>query len=59
VLIRQTRSVVTASVLLHRDEVEIADLGFADLGFADQSHLCRVIRSETGLTPSALRRALA
>jgi AraC-like DNA-binding protein len=31
----------------------------ADLGFADQSHLCRVIRSETGHTPSALRRALA
>jgi AraC-like DNA-binding protein len=30
----------------------------ADLGFADQSHLCRVIRSETGTTPSALRRAL-
>jgi AraC-like DNA-binding protein len=55
VLIWQTRSVVTASVLLHRDEVEIAD----DLGFADQSHLCHVIRSETGHTPSALRRALA
>lgn len=31
----------------------------ADVGFADQSHLCRVIRSETGHTPSALRRALA
>lgn len=31
----------------------------ADLGFADQSHLCRVIRSETRHTPSALRRALA
>ena len=30
----------------------------ADLGFADQSHLCRVVRSETGETPSALRRAL-
>jgi AraC-like DNA-binding protein len=29
-----------------------------DLGFADQSHLCRVIRSETGSTPSALREAL-
>ena len=29
-----------------------------DLGFADQSHLCRVIRAETGQTPSALRRAL-
>ena len=31
----------------------------ADIGFADQSHLCRVIRSETGQTPSALRAALA
>ena len=31
----------------------------ADLGFADQSHLCRVIRAETGRTPSALRRAFA
>jgi AraC-like DNA-binding protein len=27
----------------------------ADLEFADQSHLCRVIRSETGSTPSSLR----
>ena len=31
----------------------------SDLGFADQSHLCRVIRAETGRTPSALRSALA
>jgi hypothetical protein len=31
----------------------------ADLGFADQSHVCCVIRSETGHTPSALRRAPA
>jgi AraC-like DNA-binding protein len=31
----------------------------ADLGFADQSHLCRVVRAETGGTPTALRRALA
>jgi AraC-like DNA-binding protein len=31
----------------------------ADLGFADQSHLCRVVRGETGGTPTALRRALA
>lgn len=30
----------------------------AELGFADQSHLCRVVRSETGLTPSALRRVI-
>jgi AraC-like DNA-binding protein len=31
----------------------------ADLGFADQSHLTRVVREETGHTPSALRAALA
>jgi AraC-like DNA-binding protein len=31
----------------------------AELGFADQSHLTRVVRSETGRTPAALRRALA
>jgi AraC-like DNA-binding protein len=30
----------------------------ADLGFSDQSHLCRVVRSETGSTPSSLRAAL-
>jgi AraC-like DNA-binding protein len=36
------------------------DLGrlAADVGFADQSHLCRVIRRETGHTPAALRSAL-
>jgi AraC-like DNA-binding protein len=31
----------------------------ADLGFADQSHLCRVVREETGRTPTALRNALS
>jgi AraC-like DNA-binding protein len=31
----------------------------ADLGFADQAHLCRVVRDETGRTPSSLRDALA
>jgi AraC-like DNA-binding protein len=30
----------------------------ADVGFADQSHLCRVLRAETGWPPSALRRAV-
>jgi AraC-like DNA-binding protein len=30
-----------------------------DLGSADQSHLCRVIRQETGRPPSALRHILA
>jgi AraC-like DNA-binding protein len=31
----------------------------AELGFSDQSHLCRVIRDETGQTPGALRAAIA
>ena len=31
----------------------------ADLGFADQSHLCRVLRGETGRSPSALREVVA
>jgi AraC-like DNA-binding protein len=31
----------------------------ADLGFADQGHLTRVVRAETGTTPSALRAALS
>jgi AraC-like DNA-binding protein len=39
-------------------EVDLARLA-ADTGFADQGHLCRVIRQETGRTPSALRNALA
>jgi AraC-like DNA-binding protein len=38
-------------------ETDLAALA-ADLGFADQSHLCRVLRSETGSVPSALRRLL-
>jgi AraC-like DNA-binding protein len=39
-------------------EQDLARLA-ADLGFVDQSHLCRVLRGETGRTPSALRHALA
>jgi AraC-like DNA-binding protein len=31
----------------------------AEVGFTDQSHLCRVVRSEAGGTPGALRAALA
>ena len=42
---------------LGEGEVNLARLA-ADLGFADQSHLCRVVRAETGRTPSMLRRAL-
>jgi AraC-like DNA-binding protein len=48
------------SVLEHLagGERDLARLA-ADLGFADQSHLTRVVRRETGQTPSALRLALA
>jgi AraC-like DNA-binding protein len=31
----------------------------AETGFADQSHLCRVLRRETGRTPAAVRDAIA
>jgi methylphosphotriester-DNA--protein-cysteine methyltransferase len=41
-----------------RAGAELAALA-ADLGFADQSHLCRVLRDETGHAPSTLRRMLA
>jgi AraC-like DNA-binding protein len=29
------------------------------VGFVDQSYMCRVLRAETGHSPSALRAALA
>jgi AraC-like DNA-binding protein len=48
----------TALERLADGERDLARLA-ADLGFADQSHLCRVMRIETGRTPSALRQALA
>jgi AraC-like DNA-binding protein len=38
-------------------EEDLARLA-ADVGLADQSHLCRVVRKETGHVPSALRAAL-
>jgi AraC-like DNA-binding protein len=38
-------------------ESDLARLA-GDLGFSDQSHLCRVLREETGATPSALSRLL-
>jgi AraC-like DNA-binding protein len=38
-------------------EQQLAQLA-TDVGFVDQSHFCRVVRSETGHTPSTLRRAL-
>jgi AraC-like DNA-binding protein len=48
-------------IVLERLAAGDGDLGrlAADTGFADQSHLCRVVRAETGSTPRALRAALA
>jgi AraC-like DNA-binding protein len=43
---------------LAQGERDLARLA-ADLGFADQSHLCRVVRDETGSPPAALRRAVS
>jgi AraC-like DNA-binding protein len=48
----------TALERLADGERDLARLA-ADVGFADQSHLCRVVRAETGRTPGALRAALA
>jgi AraC-like DNA-binding protein len=39
-------------------ETQLARLA-AELGFADQSHLCGVLRKQTGHTPTALRKLLA
>jgi AraC-like DNA-binding protein len=55
------RKRLRARVALERlagGEHDLARLA-ADTGFADQSHLTRVLRDETGRTPSALRAALA
>jgi AraC-like DNA-binding protein len=51
---------VTGDGREHPTEVVRRDLArvAADLGLTDQSHLCRVLRSETGVVPSALRRLL-
>jgi AraC-like DNA-binding protein len=48
----------TALERLAGGERELARLA-ADVGFADQAHLTRVLRAETGTTPSALRAALS
>lgn len=54
---RMRLRVRTALERLGGGERDLARLA-ADTGFADQSHLCRVVRDETGETPAALRRAL-
>jgi AraC-like DNA-binding protein len=48
----------TALERLAAGEEDLARVA-ADAGFADQSHFSRVVREETGHTPSALRRALS
>jgi AraC-like DNA-binding protein len=67
-LSRSFRAVTGVTISRHRMRLRVRDAleqlagGAKSLaqvaaaaGFADQSHLCRVIREETGLTPSALR----
>lgn len=44
-----------AASLLVSSSMPLADVAL-DAGFADQSHLCRVFRSEMGMTPSRFRR---
>ncbi len=55
---RMRLRVRTSLERLAAGERDLARLA-ADVGFADQSHLCRVVRDETGETPSALRALLA
>ncbi|HEY7074868.1 MAG TPA: AraC family transcriptional regulator [Solirubrobacteraceae bacterium] len=51
----RTRAALERLAAGERDLARLA----AELGFADQSHMCRVLRGETGRTPAALRAALA
>ena len=44
-----------AAELLSGSKAPISDIAL-DAGFADQSHLCRVFRSEMGVTPRTFRR---
>jgi AraC-like DNA-binding protein len=50
----RTRAALERLTAGQRDLARVA----ADLGLTDQSHLCRVLRSDTSLPPSALRRLL-
>jgi AraC-like DNA-binding protein len=59
--ISRYRNRIRVRVALERladGETSLARLA-ADLGFADQAHLCRVVRSEVGQSPSRLRARLA
>jgi AraC family transcriptional regulator len=49
------RRVERAAGLLAADSAGLAEIAL-NTGFADQSHLSRVFRRETGLTPGAYRR---
>lgn len=54
----RARRVREAAALLRRDGCSLSSVAFRT-GFADQSHLTRVFRSETGLTPGVYRSLLA
>ena len=49
------RRVAAAAALLHRGQLPVSRVAH-DAGFADQSHLCRVFKAGTGVTPLAYRR---
>ncbi len=54
----RNRRVEYAAAQLARPRVPLADIA-AEAGFADQSHLTRVFKRATGLTPAAFRRSVA
>ena len=51
--LRQVR-VEQALVLLESTDLPLASVAL-ETGYSDQSHLCRVVKAETGLTPSQYR----
>jgi AraC family transcriptional regulator len=54
----QRSRVRRAAALLADTRTSLSSLSF-DAGYADQSHLCRIFKRETGLTPLAFRRLVS
>ncbi len=52
------RRVQAAARLLRRSDISLSTLSYV-AGFADQSHLCRVFKAGTGMTPLAFRHLAA
>ncbi|WFB35472.1 substrate-binding domain-containing protein [Kiritimatiellota bacterium B12222] len=51
--IRSARIAIAENLLLE-NEISLAEVAF-HCGFSDQAHLCREVKRETGLTPTAIR----